>query len=69
MNEKTVWCDQCKFLEEHGIFSEEADECGRFEELGTKFYCRLHKRYFDFEVNVKTVGLCACAYGEERDER
>lgn len=65
MNKNIVYCDECKFLEEHGVFSEEADECGRFEEIETKFYCRFQKKYFDFEANKKTIGLCACAYGED----
>ena len=64
---KKIYCDECKFLEEQGVLSEEADEYGRFEEIGTRFYCRYHKRYFDFYVNEKSVGLCSCAYGIERN--
>lgn len=65
MAENTVYCNKCKYLELHSAFPPEADECGRFEEIGKKFYCRLHEKYFDFETTERTIGLCACAYGAE----
>lgn len=64
MNDQTVFCNKCEHLEQHLVFSEEADECGLFEYVDKRYYCKRNNRYI--EIDETKIPMCACAYWEER---
>lgn len=65
MSEKTIYCDQCKFLEEREYYISK----GRsdFDDLTEekRYHCRKKNKDFDCEVNERTIGLCSCPDGEK----
>ena len=66
MDKHKVYCDECIFLEERPIKAEVPMDSGNYITTGTRYYCRLHDKWFPLRSSMEEIGFSYCVMGEKK---
>ena len=68
MEKHKVYCDECIYLEERPIKAEVPLDSGNYITTGTRFYCKLHDRWYSIGTTKEMIGFNYCVTGERMEQ-
>lgn len=68
MDQRKVYCDECKFLENRQIKAEVPLDSGNYIVTGNRFYCPKHDKWWPIRATLEDVSFSYCVYGERKDD-
>lgn len=63
IEECKVYCDECVFLENRPTLAETFYNSGKYEQTGTRFYCRKKEKWYTIGTTIEQIGFSWCLDG------